>query len=163
MEGAGNEKHDGSMLSSPPRGTPGCRAAGLPTVQPKARRWEELTYLGGSIYLHPPSSLGLDGGPVPLQGPSWLPRVPMQSSYCSRASLIPSPLSVFLYCSFYCAWLGVMGISVQDVASLFPKGERRRGGRPCGAGWRESHRKCVPTTFPQSRVLTLPAINEAVQ
>ena len=34
------------------------------TVQPKAGRWMKLGYFGIEVYIHPPSSLGLDGGNI---------------------------------------------------------------------------------------------------
>ena len=36
------------------------------TVQPKAGRWMKLGYFCNAVYIHRPSSLGLDGGAYSL-------------------------------------------------------------------------------------------------
>ena len=36
------------------------------TVQPKAGRWMKLGYFFNAVYIHRPSSLGLDGGAYSL-------------------------------------------------------------------------------------------------
>ena len=43
------------------------------TVQPKAGRWMKLGYFGIEVYIHQPSSLGLDGETycIPLPG-GWM-------------------------------------------------------------------------------------------